>query len=108
MFCCNAANSTVTGAALNASGAAGEQRVTITPTQFHFHARSEHNILGRQYPLELHIVSKVPVHTWELGATKTDAVRFCASSMLSLCVAAACLACHLSMYVQQSCYQYVP
>ncbi|GIL64605.1 hypothetical protein Vafri_18441 [Volvox africanus] len=39
----------------------GEQSTTVraTPTQFHFHTMSEHLIMGKHYPLELHIVHKI-------------------------------------------------
>ena len=44
----------------NASSATGiPQRVQVTPTQLHFHTRSEHLLEGRTYPLELHIVNFV-------------------------------------------------
>ncbi|GLC40443.1 hypothetical protein PLESTB_001346600 [Pleodorina starrii] len=34
-------------------------RVRATPLQFHFHATSEHALVGRYFPLEMHIVHRV-------------------------------------------------
>ena len=55
------ANATAPHIAQNLARTAGQAltRVPMKPLQLHFHARSEHLVGGRTYPIEMHIVNAI-------------------------------------------------